>query len=679
MNIFTYRLEKILEQEQERIFLWLPVVFGAGIACYFCLPFEPSLWLPAVTIELLIIAAYMCRHQPEKLQILGWLAVFVLGFTNIQIRAHYLNRVPLSTEEQTTYLRGYVESSGYNYRGKKYLILSDMQNFDGAPLEGKIRLTPLNLRENINTGDCVETVAVIRPLMMPNMRHSYQFNRRQYFEGLKATAYTDVSVNPIDCRDIGISRDIVSPLVAKLREKVVARIYQTLPPETAGITAAIVAGERGKISQPQTKDYRDSGLAHFLSISGLHMGMIAGLMFLLIRRGLSYIPSLALKHDTKKIAAAVAIVMSFVYLIISGGQISAQRAFIMTALVLLGVLVGRKAISMRMIAFAALIILIFEPQVLISAGFQMSFAAVIMLVAFYEKHAAKVQNFWHVNKADVWLIRAVKITIVYLTGIVVADFIASMATLPFAIYHFNRVSVYTSIANLAAGPIIGLWIMPSVLISLLLMPFGLDKYPLLLTGEGIDKVNNITHWVSGLDNASYQVVAMPAWGLGLIVIGGLWLALWQSRWRHFGWLGIILGFLSICCVREPDVLVDAKAKTFAVKAPDGKMLILPNRGNYFTKQMWQERLAQRPLTEDDRQTLRQIYKGRKTNPQFVDLLCDEKQCTYKKRIVLHKRGGVKIDNQDYTDHAAFEVYFEDNQPVVKTVSSWIGNRFWTLP
>lgn len=678
MNIFAYRLDKILEQERERVFLWLPVVFGAGIACYFCLPFEPSLWLPAVTIELLIFAAYICRHQPEKLQLLGWLAVFVLGFTDIQIRAYHLSREPLPTEEQTIYLRGYVASSGYNYRGKRYLILSDMQNFEGEPIAGKIRLTPLNLREKINTGDCVETVAVIRPLMMPNMRHSYQFNRRQYFEGLKATGFTDVSVTQTDCSNMGVSRDIFSPLAAKLRDKVVNRIYQTLPPETAGITAAIVAGERGKISQAQTKDYRDSGLAHFLSISGLHMGMIAGLMFLLIRRGLTYIPALALKHDTKKIAAAVAIVMSLIYLIISGGQISAQRAFIMTALVLLGVLVGRKAISMRMIAFAALIILIFEPQVLISAGFQMSFAAVIMLVAFYEKYAVKVQNFWSVDKQDGWLARAVKTVVFYLVGIVVADFVASMATLPFAIYHFNRVSLYTSVANLAAGPIIGLWIMPAVLVSLLLMPLGLDKYALLLTGEGIDKVNNITHWVSGLDNASYQVAAMPTWGLGLIVIGGLWLALWQTRWRHFGWLGVVIGFLSIFCVRDPDVLVDAKAKTFAVKAEDGTMLILPNRGNYFTKRMWSERLAQRPLTEDEKQTLRQIYKGRTVAPKLVDLHCDDEQCTYKKRVVLHKSGGVEIDKKDYTNQAAFEVYFVDNQPRVETVKSWTGRRFWTI-
>lgn len=672
MLFFRYIQAKMTDQERERVFLWIPVVFAAGIAVYFSLPFELSIWWSLVIIEAVIFLAYFWRHAPEKLAVLGWAAVFVLGFVNIQVRAYHLNTVPLLQQENVLYLRGYVERTGYNYRGRQYLILSHLQDFDGTPIAGKYRITPLSQSQKIKTGMCVETVASLRPLMLPNMPGTYQFNRKQFFDGLKGTGYTDVSVQPLDCASLGVHPGRFIPFVDGLRDRIVSRIYAVLNPDTAGIAAAVIAGERGKISKEQTQNYRDAGLAHFLAISGLHVGMIAGMMFLLVRWGVACIPAVALKYDTKKIAAGAAIVMSFVYLVISGWQISTQRAFIMTLLVMIGILVGRKAISMRMIAWAALVILILEPQVLISAGFQMSFAAVMMLVAFYEKYAGK----WHRSQAGGRCMRWCGAVMFYLIGIVVADFIASMATLPFAVYHFNRISLYTSLANLAAGPVIGLWIMPCVLLSLLLMPFGLDKYVLLLTGQGIEIVNRITQTVAGLDNASYRVLSMPSWGLAVLVVGGLWLALWQSRWRHWGWILIVCGFASVWMVKIPDILVDHQAKTFAVRAKDGRLLILPNRGNYFTKQMWSEKLAQAPLDEKEKEKLRRIYKGQETDTNWIELVCDQEKCLYKNKAELTKKGGFMLEGRDYSTAGALAVYGIDGKPEVTTVKDVVGDRYW---
>lgn len=676
MVVFWYELKKLLEQERERLFLWVPVVFALGIAVFFALSFEPSIWLSLVVIETMIVLAYFWRYNMNKLWVLGWLAIFVLGFVNIQVRAYHLNKIPLLQTDETLYLKGYVDKTGYNYKGKQYIILDDMKNFDDEKIVGKYKITPLYMKQRIDVGECVEMVANMRPLMMPNMVGTYQFNRKQFFEGIKATGYTDVSINKIDCSSIGVSPSFWLPKIDKIRAKIVNRIYKVLPASTAGIATAVIAGEQGKIEKLQTQRYRDSGLAHFLSISGLHMGMIAGFMFLIVRWSLACIPTIALKYDTKKIAAVLAIIMSFIYLIISGWQIATQRAFIMTALVLVGVLVGRKAISMRMIAWAALIILILEPYVLISAGFQMSFAAVIMLVAFYEKYALKMQTWWQVTRYDSKLWRGLRLIIVYLVGVVVADFVASMATLPFAIYHFNRISIYTSIANLLAGPIIALWIMPGVLLTLLLMPLGLEKYVLYFTGEGISVVNHITTWVSGLNNASYQVLSMPSWGMVLIVVGGLWLALWNTKWRHFGWVLIVAGYVSIMTVQKPDVLIDNKAKTFAVKANDGQMIILPNRGNYFTKQMWLEKLAQAQLSKKDMKIVTNIYKGKKVDKKWVDLVCDKNKCIYKNEIELSKNGGLLVDGKDYSKQGALSIYKSENETKIITVRHMLGDRYW---
>ena len=675
MSILGYELNKIFERENERLFLWIPVVFAFGILFYFSLKFEPSIWISLGVIETLIVLAYVWRFLPRRLMFLGWIALFVLGFIDIQLRAYYINTVPLLQKEETLYLKGYVAGSGYNYRGRRYLLLDNMQNFDDEKISGKYRITLMQAASDIAVGNCVELVATMRPLMMPNLINSYQFNRQQYFQGIKATGYSDVSVHQLNCGEIGVKSGFLLPLTEKWRQNIVKTIKQILPPQTAGIAAAIIAGERGFISQQQNTEYRDAGLAHFLAISGLHMGMIAGLTFFIIRWLLSWLPHVALRYDTKKIAAVIAIIMSFIYLIISGGQISAQRAFIMTFLMLLGVLFGRRAISMRMIAWAALILLIFEPEVVISAGFQMSFAAVIMLVAFYEKYAGKFQIQYHHGNV---FAKVLKIVSFYLIGIVVADFIASMATLPFVIYHFNRISVYTSLANLLAGPVIALWIMPSVLIALCLMPFGLEKYILWIAGQGIDVVNQITFYVSHLSHASYKIVSMPNWGLLLIVCGGLWLALWQGRWRHWGWIGIILGFLSILTVKMPDFITDEGAKTFAVKDNAGQMVILPNRGNYFTKQMWQEKLALAPLTKSQQKELRKIYQGRKTNKSWLNLMCRQKFCIYCEKIKLYKKGGLLVKNEHLSAQGGLAIYDLDKKPLIKSVRQSIGNRYWVI-
>ena len=281
-----------------------------------------------------------------------------------------------------------------------------------------------------------------------------------------------------------------------------------LPPEQAAIVAAIVTGNRDLMTPEQAAAYRDSGLAHFLSISGLHMSMIAGLMFFLVRLVIAMIPALSLRYNSKKAAAVLAMFVSAVYLAISGAAVPTQRAFIMTFVVLLAVLFERQAVSMRVLAFAALIILVVSPQMLVSISFQLSFAAVTALVAFYERCGKRVERFLSGEKGTL-AGKVCRGIFAYLAGIVIADLVASLATLPFSIYHFNRIAVYTSLANLAAGPIIGLMIMPAVLLSLLTIPLGLSWLPLKIAGFGVGLVNDLTEYVASLPHAAAEVYSFP--------------------------------------------------------------------------------------------------------------------------------------------------------------------------
>lgn len=669
-----------LAEEQNRWFLWTPVLFALGIGLYFVLPQEPSKWWSLAVFELILLLAWVWRFKTGRLWFLLGIALVVLGFINIQMKTLYLARQPVIAAEQTDYIRGQIVRVEHNMKGKPRLVLDHIKNFDGMEIAGPVKITLRDKTQEWKAGQCVETVAKIMPLPKPAIVGGYQFDRKAFYAGIKGNGYAMASVQPLDCHEkAGIGLWFDSRINA-LRQKMVAHVKAVLPGDEAGITAAIMAGDRSGIRQKITNDYRDAGLAHFLSISGLHMSMLAGLMFFFIRLIAALIPPLALRYDAKKISAVFAIFLSAFYLLISGAEVPTQRAFIMTFIVLLGVLCDRRAISMRTIALAALLVLVISPQALIGASFQMSFAAVVALIAFYEKYAGRLNRFLRGDGScqQGRVVAIVKLVWVYIAGIVVSDLVASLATLPFAVYHFNRIAVYTTAGNFLAGPVIGLVIMPFMLLSMLLMPFGLDVWTLKITGWGVELVNEITAWVASWPSAGYQVLSMPLWGLLLIVGGGLWLCLWERNWRKWGWIGIVCGVLSIFATRVPDVMINADADLLAVKDKHGELVILPSRGNYFDKQIWLERTASHQLDEEDYEKLKEIYKGKASDTDWLDLGCDKESCIYRSRVKYFKNKGLEIDGKKFDVPASLgaALYFNGDDIQVRTIRDFIGCRKW---
>ncbi len=637
-------IQNCWHQDKERRFLWLPVLYALGISLYFALPKEPSKWLTLTLIETLILLAILFRHRINILYTIGIFAIILAGFTTVQIKAIWLDTSQSKLPNETFYFRGRIDAIDTNFQGRKRLILENLTDFDGNRYVGRYRITLRGKNNDASVGDCVEMVGKIMPLSKEVVIGGYQFDRKGYFEGLKGSGYAESRWFQIECpmpspKKITIYTD-------NLRQSIVNHIKSILAPDKASIASAIIAGERGGIDETQYEQYRNSGLAHFLSISGLHMSMLAGLMFFLIRFILSLIPAIALRFDTKKVASVFAIILSFIYLLISGNAVSAQRAFIMTFIVLLGVLTNRRAISMYTISLAAFIVLFLSPEALVSASFQMSFAAVLGLVAFYEKVSCKMQNFINVASSVKWF----RIILLYIIGIVVSDFIASLMTLPFAVYHFNMISIYTTLGNFLAGPIIGLIIMPTTLLSMLLMPFGADTMFLRATGWGINLLNQITSWVSSLPNAGYQVSSMPHWGLILIVIGGLWLMLWQCKWRYLGLLAILIGAFSITTVDVPDILISPQAKVIAFKNHSGKLELVSSRGGRFVKDIWQNKY---PVSE--RKTVL------KEHPELK--ISDSK--------IIFQGHSLNID-----EDIGYSIYNTATKPIIKTIRQDIGYRLW---
>ena len=652
--MFLHRAKENLFNEKDRWFSFVPVLVGIGIGIYFTLSFEPSIWISLGIIEALILLAVIFRFRPPVLFILMIFAFIMFGFTLVQLKAFRLSKdyMPL-TEDKKVYVYSRVVDFDYNFHGFKRLILDDVRDYKRNEIKGLIKVGPIYGKDDIEMGDCVRLMTLLRPSLQPVMVGGFQFSRRDFFTGIAASGTIKSRIKKFECERKTPVKDKFFAYIQSVRSNIVQRIVNVLPKEEASVTAALIAGERGKIPNKLYDNYRDSGLAHFLSISGLHMSMITGLMFFLVRLILAFIPKISLKYDSKKIAAYFAMAISAIYLLISGADVPSQRAFIMTFIVLLGVLFARTAISMKTISWAALVILIIAPEALIGASFQMSFAAVICMIAFYERYAGELKRYLGGKE---WY----RIIIAYVVGILVTDLVASFATLPFAIYHFNRVAVYTTLGNFLAGPIIGLIIMPFILLSLLLMPFGLETFALKITGWGVGVVNDITRYVSGLNGAGLQVLSMPTWGFVCVVLGGLWLCIWKTSWRKWGLIGIVIGFLSIFITSAPDVIVGRK--TFAVKNEKGDLVVMPGRGSSFERKLWLEKNAMPWLPKNEYALLSKIFKGEKVDKNFIDLECDELKCVYK---------GLTLNKKDLGKPRS--IWLPDR---VITVKEYVGDRYW---
>ena len=330
---------------------------------------------------------------------------------------------------------------------------------------------------------------------------------------------------------------------------------------------------------------RDSGLAHLLAISGLHIGLVAGLIFFLVRLVLACIEPVALRNPIKKIAAGAAMAGAFGYLVISGATLPTQRAFMMVSIVMAAVILDRTAISLRLVALAAGLILILSPEALLSASFQMSFAAVIALVAAYEYAAPRTAA--RRERGGILSSRLA----MFVAATILTTVVASLATAPFAIFHFNRVALFGLLANMLAVPMMAMWIMPAGLLSMLLMPLGVESWGLALMGWGLDAVLAIAAFVADLPHAVALVPPMAVLALAVLVLAGLWLCVWQGTVRLLALPAAAVAIAASSLVQPPDVLIDRDARFFALNMGDGRVYMAPGRAGGFERDMWQRRLA----------------------------------------------------------------------------------------
>jgi competence protein ComEC len=572
------------EADAARLAPWLPVAFGAGILLYFAAPSEPSPIAAGVALALLALSAWISREHGVGFAIALALAFVAAGFAASTLRAALVAHPVLTRASGTVTLTGFVETRDATERSDRIVL-----RITGASARGR-QTIPERVRVALRRGSAppvgthVEAKARLRPLLGPVRPGGYDYARGAYFARLGATGF--VLGKPVEkATMVAVPWDIRAyATVDAARRALAERIRSAIPGEAGSVAIALVTGLRDSVPPDVNEAMRVSGLYHVLSISGLHMALVAGTIFATVRGLLALVPALALRRPIKKWAAVLALAGAAAYLVLSGAEVATQRSFLMIALVLCGVLIDRPALTLRTLSAAALVVLALTPEALLHPSFQMSFAATLAIVALYERYARELALppqsgggavARTLTGAGRWLLLGVA-----------TSFVAGLATAPYVAFHFHRLAPFGVLANLLAMPLIAFVIMPAGLMGVLLIPFGYDALAWAIMGWGIDGMLAIARWVAALPAAEGRVAAFGAGALLVGTAGLLVLAIPISRLKLVGvpLLGVALALA--WSAPRPDVYVDADGETVAVRGTDGKLSVYGARRSRLAALAW---------------------------------------------------------------------------------------------
>lgn len=572
------RISGRLERLAGRLLLFVPVCLGLGIGAYFALPVEPG---PLVWATIATAAAaaglggrHLVRSRYAGLGFLAsGLALALAGVLVAGLRTE-LSRAPVLGFRYYGAVEGRVVKIDRSASGAPRLTLDRVRLDRVAPGErpARVRVSLLGAQDFLDPipGQRVAMTAYLSAPDGPVEPGGFDFRRMAWYDRIGALGYSRSPALLLDPGQGGFG----GMAVERWRQQIAKAVRAAIPGAAGGFAAAITTGDRAQMDPGALQDLRDANLAHLLAISGLHMGLLSGFVFAAVRLMLAAVPGLAARIAIRKIAAVVALQAAAAYLALSGGNVATERAFIMVGVMFGAVLIDRRALTLRAVAVAAVLILLAEPESLTEPGFQMSFAATTGLVAVFS-----ALRDWRGRQIPRWLRGP--------AGVFVSSLVAGLSTAPFAAAHFNQVSHVGLIANLLAVPVMGLAVMPLAVLAAVLAPLGLSGLALSLMRFPILWILGVAHWVAGLDGAVGHVVSPGPWVLPLIAAGGLIFVLMAGRARAAGLLPLIFGFALWGEAERPAGLVAATGGLVGVIGPEGRALSKP-KGDSFAASVWLE-------------------------------------------------------------------------------------------
>ena len=556
-----------------RLLPWGAVLLGAAVGLWFALPSEPGGASYLVAALGLALAALACARGADLTRplwiglaclSLGWLAcglrLWVVQAPMLEFRYHgpVLGRVVEIDRSQSDALR---------------ITLDQVQLDRVAPARTPERVR-LSLRARLPghlpaPGQVVMATAHLAAPEGPVEPGAFDFRRMAFFDRLGAVGYTTAPLM------LWAEAAPGARPVDRLRSHLSAAMLAEMPSQAGAFATASMTGDRSAITAETTTALRDSSLAHLLAISGMNLAFLIAFVFGLIRHGLALIPPVALRLNTKKVAALVSLAVAAFYLALSGANLATERAFIMVSVMLCAILLDRKALTLRSVAIAGAILVLWKPESLLEPGFQMSFAATVALIAGFRaverRGRARAWPWWGLP----------------LFTLVLSCVIGGLATAPYAAAHFNRFTDYGLLANLLTVPVMGAVVMPAGAMAALLAPVGLAGLPLWVMERGAAWILFVAHWVSGWEGAVTAITAPPAGVLAFITLAGLQAVLLTGRWRGLALLPLCLALALWGAAPRPLLLISDDGALVGLMGPEGRALSAP-RGAGFEAKNWLE-------------------------------------------------------------------------------------------
>jgi len=573
-------IERWLEAERDQLPLWLPVALGAGITIWYVLP-DPRSWLVAMLA--LVAAAFVCLAigrggRAGRILAVGALAA-ALGVGLIWWRAERVAAPILTRPAIVTFTARVIGLDTLPARGLVRLTLApaSVEPNKGKPARPLPPTIRVNLQEadvpmGLDEGATVKLGARLMPPPSASVPGAYDYGQVAWFGGLGATGRGFAPVT------------IVKPGAANengLRAKLTRHIEGELPGSAGGIAAALVTGDEGAITLDDSNAMRRSGLAHLLSVSGLHITVVVAGVMLVTMKLLALWPWLALRFRLPLIAAGAGAAAAIGYTLLTGSQVPTIRSCVAALMVLAAIALGREAVTLRLVATGALVVLLFVPEALAGPSFQLSFAAVTAIIALHEH--PRIRD-WFGGRDEPRLRKMGR----ELGSLLLTGFVVELALIPIGLYHFHKAGVYGAVANIVAIPLTTFVIMPFEALALVFDVAGIGAPFWWLTGKAMALLLWIAHTTGDAPGAVAPLPAMPDAAFGLMIAGGLWIALWRTKWRRLGAIPVVIGALWALLTPAPDLLITGDGRHVAFRLPDGRLALLRERTGEYTQDMMAE-------------------------------------------------------------------------------------------
>jgi competence protein ComEC len=565
-------LDSWLDTERERLAVWLPVFMIAGVLAYYTLRFEPAPWFgAAMAVPAVAIAVWL----PDLRWLFGPLTAAALGFTAAQFATARAPPVETGLPTHATIVTGTIRAVEALPEGRRITIQPAWLDGTDEPLRRAVRVR-LQKKDNgaLDSGDSVRIRALVRPPSSPSYPGAWDLQRDDFYAGLGGSGY---ALGPAE-RTAQATPSGPMRLVQRLREIITRRVVAVIPGAAGAVSVTLLTGASMAIPEADHAAFRDSGLAHLLAVAGLHIGIVMGFALALSRFGFALSERASLFWPTKKYSAICALMAGAAYMVLTGMHVPIMRSFVMACLFTVALMADRRPFSLRGLALAASVLMLIAPNQVPGVSFQMSFSAVLALIAGYEALRP-------------WLRRLHGKSLVrrfgsHLAALALTSALAGTASAPYGAYHFGHVQVYFVLANMVAVPLTAMWVMPAGLIALFLMPVHLEALALVPMGWGARAIVWVARTTAALPDATFQVPHIPAWGLCLFSVGLAWLGLWQTRRRLAGIVLMLVGLASPLVDRPPDLLVSADGRLIAVRTQQGAFLQQIQGGSKFTRDAW---------------------------------------------------------------------------------------------